>query len=495
LTDFATLFIAIHGALQIFRPSFANFDTGEGLYYHRRIVYCIILGIPTLLASLAFLNPVAAYTAQGAFCALPSKPIWYRLGLSWIPRYIIGLTVAGLAIAVYVHVELRFRSFAEAAKSASTASNSLPTPMQSRRDSVTQSIEKSTMPAEGLHVMPVIIEPPFEPENEEALEETTASRHNSPKDITMLGDDSTRPEDQNHFSQQASRKQSVCTTSSTINTTTSRKSMFFWKQSARLDSVVTSPRVPSPTPEAQNMHTRRVMRRQLRLIFIYPIVYIALWIPPLTLNLLQYSPKYQKSLPAALAVTSTICLTLMGGIDCVVFLWREKPWRRGARSRDALRRPGASLSYSGGGTLDEEDPPSTFGQQAQSQMEHSTSTAPLSPRSPYQAEDVASPLPSSRFPKMIPRAKLGPRRAASESQTAARERAYERLALETADRRGGSLRDSVGSRNSGSYVSEGNGTAPGAWPGNGMRTVTKEWWDRRDSDAPMPPTGRFSGSV
>ncbi|KAF2423600.1 hypothetical protein EJ08DRAFT_557427, partial [Tothia fuscella] len=104
ITDFATLFIAIHGALQIFRPSLGDFDSGDGLYKYRRYVFGVTLFLPLTLASLAFTNQDAPYTSQGAFCALPTKPIWYRLGLSWIPRYIIGLTVTGLAIAVYVHV-------------------------------------------------------------------------------------------------------------------------------------------------------------------------------------------------------------------------------------------------------------------------------------------------------------------------------------------------------------------------------------------------------
>jgi hypothetical protein len=435
--------------------------------------------VPVLLASLAFINPVAAYTAQGAFCSLPSQPIWYRLGLSWIPRYIIGLTVIGLAIAVYVHVELRFRSFAAATKRASTTSASMPTPSHSRRGSVdrTKSVDKSKIPVENVPVMPTGTQLPSKTEQEQ---EAIASAINSPKEGVTSMDHFTLTGDQNRFPQRADKKQSICTTSSTVRTATSEKSVFsFSKQSPLVDpqtpAALASTALevsPRRSPESANLRNRRIMRRQLRLIFIYPLVYIALWIPPLTLNLMQYFPKYSKSLPSSLAVTSTMCLTLMGGIDCVVFLWREKPWRRGARPTNALRRLRNSYSHSEGhegGTLDEEEPPPAGSTQPQSQTENPNSAQFAFPQSPTQTEDMPSPLPSSLFPRLGSRTKLGQRGSTSESQNAARERAYERLALEAADRRGNSYD---------SRVSTEQGSERG---GSIARAPSREWWDRRDS--------------
>lgn len=70
-SDFASVVIAIHSALYIFRPS-SGFGDG-GLFRYRYYVYILWMGFPLLMASLAFINKPYAYTAQETYCYLPVR--------------------------------------------------------------------------------------------------------------------------------------------------------------------------------------------------------------------------------------------------------------------------------------------------------------------------------------------------------------------------------------------------------------------------------------
>ncbi|TID25699.1 plasma membrane G-protein coupled receptor [Venturia nashicola] len=109
ITDFATLFITIHAALQVFRPAVSTFDVDDGLHAYRLYVYLTIILVPIVLASIPFIN--GGYVSQAVFCALPRDPLWSRLVLAWFPRWIIIVIVIGLAIAVYAHVSKQLEEF------------------------------------------------------------------------------------------------------------------------------------------------------------------------------------------------------------------------------------------------------------------------------------------------------------------------------------------------------------------------------------------------
>ncbi|KAF1993705.1 hypothetical protein P154DRAFT_381170, partial [Amniculicola lignicola CBS 123094] len=107
--NYAVLVIAVHSAIQVFRPS--QTVRSDGLYPYRYYVYAGALCIPATMAGLAFVNPHWGYMSQGAFCSLPLRPFWYRLALAWIPRYMIAIIILSLAVAIYTHVGFEFRAF------------------------------------------------------------------------------------------------------------------------------------------------------------------------------------------------------------------------------------------------------------------------------------------------------------------------------------------------------------------------------------------------
>lgn len=110
-SDLAIFSFAIHLALLIYRPK-ARVKRGinyeGGLYRYRHIVYPVSILLPILLASLAFIDDMG-YAPLTNWCYIPSRPIWYRLVLSWIPRYIIMVSIIAIYISIYIHVTKQYR--------------------------------------------------------------------------------------------------------------------------------------------------------------------------------------------------------------------------------------------------------------------------------------------------------------------------------------------------------------------------------------------------
>jgi G protein-coupled glucose receptor regulating Gpa2 len=82
------------------------FLTG-GLFYFQR-QESVTANVLFTLASLAFINPNGDYSASFYVCWLPIRPLWYRLALSWIPRYIIFIITIALFVAPYSRVGGQF---------------------------------------------------------------------------------------------------------------------------------------------------------------------------------------------------------------------------------------------------------------------------------------------------------------------------------------------------------------------------------------------------
>ncbi|SCV04814.1 LAMI_0H19460g1_1 [Lachancea mirantina] len=133
--DIAIAIFAVHFAILIFRPNWKrlNHKTGNiegGLFPVRHFLYAVTLVVPAILASLAFVNfdkfwpvnlndhvvldnnnfgftyqgRVGGYKALSAWCFLPPVPYWYRLVLSWGPKYFIIILIFTVYISIYVYV-------------------------------------------------------------------------------------------------------------------------------------------------------------------------------------------------------------------------------------------------------------------------------------------------------------------------------------------------------------------------------------------------------
>lgn len=103
--DMAVLLISLHTTLNITRRINSN-----GLYPYRKQGFAAFVGIPLLLASLAFQN-TPAFANSGEYCYLPMRPRWTRRSLSWIPRYFVFAAVMIMYVWIYVHVRLVTKQF------------------------------------------------------------------------------------------------------------------------------------------------------------------------------------------------------------------------------------------------------------------------------------------------------------------------------------------------------------------------------------------------
>jgi G protein-coupled receptor GPR1 len=78
---------------------------------------------------------------------------------------------------------------------------------------------------------------------------------------------------------------------------------------------------------AEMLRTRDKIRRQLRFLFIYPLVYIGMWVVPFISHVLQYDDKFAVNPPYGLTCVTTIFICSQAAVDCWLFSTREKPWR------------------------------------------------------------------------------------------------------------------------------------------------------------------------
>ncbi|KAJ4387106.1 G protein-coupled receptor gpr1 [Gnomoniopsis smithogilvyi] len=73
--------------------------------------------------------------------------------------------------------------------------------------------------------------------------------------------------------------------------------------------------------------TRDRIRRQLRLLFIYPAVYACVWIFPFASDITKFKTPVNQHDPLWMLVLSLVSLTVQGLCDTVVFCSRERPWK------------------------------------------------------------------------------------------------------------------------------------------------------------------------
>ncbi|ONH79878.1 G protein-coupled receptor GPR1 [Saccharomyces cerevisiae] len=132
--DMAIMIFAIHFAILIFKPNWKwrNKRSGNmegGLYKKRSYMWPITVLVPAILASLAFINynklnddsdttiildnnnynfpdspRQGGYKPWSAWCYLPPKPYWYKVVLSWGPRYFIIIFIFAVYLSIYIFI-------------------------------------------------------------------------------------------------------------------------------------------------------------------------------------------------------------------------------------------------------------------------------------------------------------------------------------------------------------------------------------------------------
>jgi len=377
--DIAILFISMHMALQIFPPK-NSFLGHDGLYKVRHWVLAIWILLPCFTAALAFANPYGAYQAQGAFCWLPIRPFWYRLALSWIPRYLIWLYIMWVAIRIYGHVGYEFRVFGQ--EQDRSSSNDLSAASSVERGAIKRAIREQrshvmsnekvdvqSNPAEDWSI-PKPIPSRLSPNDSDQISPANAGRRASlpawhspfggpPSPTPPTADIYAHPISRSNPTSRRGSHQiapgvvaedfmappgfdftnprtSVSTMNSNHASTTNTVPDYILPPIAESrgggnnnnnNSVSAHSSVHTSLGDRAQRQRRRAIQRQLRILFIYPVVYMLMWLIPFISHCMSYSDRFAQHPIFAISLLSSFCQCFMGFADVAVFCWRERPWR------------------------------------------------------------------------------------------------------------------------------------------------------------------------
>ena len=83
-----------------------------------------------------------------------------------------------------------------------------------------------------------------------------------------------------------------------------------------------------------------IIKKQLRFMFLYPVVYLLMWLAPFVSHCYRYT---KIAPPFTLDTLALASATLQGAADCIIFMLREKPWRH----IQPIRIPGSKIEIFG----------------------------------------------------------------------------------------------------------------------------------------------------
>jgi G protein-coupled receptor GPR1 len=69
------------------------------------------------------------------------------------------------------------------------------------------------------------------------------------------------------------------------------------------------------------------MHRQLRYLFIYPLVYILMWLIPFVAHIARYQSGYYRHPSYVLDALTVVSTSSQAAVDCLVFIFVEQPWK------------------------------------------------------------------------------------------------------------------------------------------------------------------------
>ncbi|ODQ53935.1 hypothetical protein SAICODRAFT_6716 [Saitoella complicata NRRL Y-17804] len=330
-TDFAVFVIALHTALYVFLP---HKQTGQegGLYPYRNWVFTVWALLSILLASLVFAGE--GYVPLPNWCYIPVKPIAWRMALTWGPRFFIIGFVLVLYLALYIYVKSRFRSIRKDIHHPSLLSEDLPEPAgaavgrEGRRPSQDAGI--AMLDTHGLLGDVSEEAPPQPPQSKSASASQRRHRNFSAISLTSRRTSS------------APLEHPVLAQDSAHGSTPSPLPLDIPAAEELTIGPFPGQRHPDPTTTStqqahlnqpltpmQELHKRHLLViRQLRLLFIYPIVYLFLWIIPFVLYVFQLSSESVTKPIFVLHTISSGVIPLHGFVDVMVFVTKEKPYVR-----------------------------------------------------------------------------------------------------------------------------------------------------------------------
>ncbi|KAJ8143125.1 hypothetical protein OY671_003746 [Metschnikowia pulcherrima] len=316
--DLAILAFAVHTFLLIFKPSLNVKIEGSshiegGLYKFRYYVYGLSFVIPLAMASFPFIG--VGYDSFVCWCYLPQRPYWYRAVLSWVPRYVIVIVILAVYVSIYFHVLREFRLLGGAF-----------TNLHRQRLTGTQSAEKDTKPSFFSALMFFLrdVRAFIFPEFICCGKNPTPNRDNSDSGSN--------------------------------------------KDSSGDEHKTDSPGGPHDLENnlgdaefhAANLESfqkrQRIIEKQMKSIFIYPVAYVSIWLFPFVLYCTQFSFEQDHGPVVWLNCLCAFIQPFMGVVDSSVFFYREQPWKYTIMRNFEKENEGKlDLALAPGGSLDDSE--------------------------------------------------------------------------------------------------------------------------------------------
>jgi G protein-coupled receptor GPR1 len=371
----------------------------QGLYPYRKAAYALAAILPVVMASLAFIEG-PGYVNTGQFCYLPFNPMWKRLALSWIPRYLAFAIILFLCIGIYIYVRVLMSRFGAGNESSKNTLSKMsgfdslepitqpvatvpPTPIMtyhglipssnaSRRNSFIVNEDRPTRPSLST-LNSFNLDMPGSTHASKLHSARMARRGSAQIWIANYGTDLTSQTEQAEVDSQNSTGTTRCDSDDVVAPTAIytkpelqnqapappvTRPSFKTRNASFLSTTGPSPSIPNlftilnrkPTrPQSAENHlvltqsdinapgtvkTREKILRQLRLLFIYPIVYVVIWILPFIVQLTGYG----KGAPYGMRLASIVFLCFHGLADSLVFCLKEKPWRHSQAYNQIFKR-------------------------------------------------------------------------------------------------------------------------------------------------------------
>ncbi|KAK9484291.1 G protein-coupled glucose receptor regulating Gpa2-domain-containing protein [Lipomyces starkeyi] len=315
-SDFGVLVIAVHTLMFIMYPQVGSLSAYKygGLYRYRRTVYILWGAFAVLFASLPFVKTSSVTTQDSAslgyiqnltWCYLPVQPIWYRLVLAWVPRYLVLISICVIYVSVYIYVRKVLRA----------VDNVYTRPQETdRRDPVTavdanQGQQQIDVEKQGVcdEPLPPNFDLAISPLDPYPLSSNThPSGSTSPSGTQSIGNDRHRA-------------------------TVPAQGQFVTPRYLNNIQMETTARD----------RQRAFIERQVKYLLLYPIFYVIMWAAPFLSQCLMYSSYFVENPVVWLGYLSACMYAISGFLNTIIFAIRESPWRRG-------RRQSETFSYTAG---------------------------------------------------------------------------------------------------------------------------------------------------
>lgn len=361
--DVAVVLIALHTALYIFRGA-------SGLYPYRRVAYAAFLLVPLLLTLPAYINR-PAFVNAGYYCYLPSKPLWTRRALSWGPRYLIVGAICTMYVSIYFYAKGLIKGFGRRAAAGvgpltpasapaldsepssepgpgpglvggARAGQPPPVPPTPPPVPPTPPIAyHGLIPPTPLHQSPCVDGPRtdyFSDQGPGPSRPSTGGRSSmaseQPPDTPL---DSTTPLTRSTaWGLPAHDAAAAAAAAATCAPSTSAAAAAAALRAGGRDSESSAGDALDSSAMAK---TRSKIRRQLRHLFIYPAVYIMVWLAPFVSHVVGGD---RNRASVAIVAASLASLSVQGVADALVFCILEKPWRHPRRRGAPSSSPSSS---------------------------------------------------------------------------------------------------------------------------------------------------------